>query len=799
MTPADQVVSALEARGLLVRGGVEHGWQAQCPVHDDRKASLSMKVGDDGRVLLHCHAGCPTEEIVAALGLQWTDLFSESRRETEWGGPGRTRGGVNGRRSRSTSESVRRLVDAEQIAEWSSALLGDRRLLDRLAELRGWTLDVLHAHGVGWDGERIVIPVTDSSGVLVGVQRYLPNAERRGEQSKMLSLSGSKRELFPAPERIEGGPLWLVEGEPDALTLLSLGLYAVAVPGADGWREDWAARFRGHDVLVAFDCDEPGRSLAARVCRDLLSCGAASVRIIDLDVSRSDGYDVGDLVRETMAAKAADGPSRARRRLERLAESVVAVAPPEPEDGADLLDDLAAFVRRFVVLSAEQASAIALWVVHTHAIEAADSTPYLAVTSAEKRSGKTRLLEVLYELAARARATANTSDAALFRAVTQHKPSLLFDEVDAIFGPKARDREDLRGMLNAGHRRGAKVSRCGGQNMTELQDFDVFCPKVLAGIGELPDTIADRSIPIRLQRKAPGEQVERVRHRDLEADAAPLRESVAAWARGYTDALRIARPKLPDELDDRAQDGAEPLLAIADLAGGEWPHRARSALVALCAGRQAPDDDSLGVRLLADIRVAFDSGKTDRLRTDRLLELLAADDEAPWASWKGSGLTPRSLATLLKPYAIRSRTIRLADDSTPKGYHREQFEDAFGRYLSSKPGSIRHNATTPMNTEHSAVSYPPQDWRVAYSREPENPDEHWDVADVADRSRENGRNVAPQVPGGTHGNGSGNSDGLTVADLADDELLAIFPDSTLIARGDLESAAPSHGKQSEVL
>jgi hypothetical protein len=391
------------------------------------------------------------------------------------------------------------------------------------------------------------------------------------------------------------------------------------------------------------------------------------------------------------------------------------------------------------------------------------------VTSAEKRSGKSRLLEVLHELAAGALATANISDAALFRAVAEHKPSLLFDEVDAIFGPKARDREDLRGMLNAGHRRGQKVYRCGGPKMTELQEFEVFCPKVLAGIGELPDTIADRSIPIRLQRKAPGEQVARVRQRELAAEATPLRERVAAWARCHADALQAARPDLPSELDDRAQDGAEPLLAIADLAGGRWPHRARSALVVLCAGRQAPDDDSVGVRLLADIRVAFDAGKTDRLPTDRLLDRLAADDEAPWATWKGSGLTPRSLATLLKRYAIRSRTIRLADDSTPKGYLREQFEDVFGRYLPAKPGSIRHNATTPMNTEDSAVFYLPQDRRVADSREPENPDEHWDVADVADvadRTSENDRNGVSEPSAAAHRETSWNGDGG-----ADDEEL----------------------------
>ena len=121
-------------------------------------------------------------------------------------------------------------------------------------------------------------------------------------------------------------------------------------------------------------------------------------------------------------------------------------------DLVQTLDDVVAFLRRYVVMTPAQADATALFVAHTHAIEAADATPYLAVTSAEKRSGKTRLIEVLELLVRSPIQTMNISDAALFRAIDQLSPTLLFDEVDAIF--KARDREDLRAMLNAGHRRG---------------------------------------------------------------------------------------------------------------------------------------------------------------------------------------------------------------------------------------------------------------------------------------------------------------------------------------------------------
>jgi len=419
-------------------------------------------------------------------------------------------------------------------------------------------------------------------------------------------------------------------------------------------------------------------------------------------------------------------------RLERIAGE-----PPEPEDGAVLLDDIAAFVRRFVVISNAHAAVVALWIVHAHALEAAEATPYLAITSAEKRSGKTRLLEVLTLLVARPLATSNISDAALFRSIANDRPTLLFDEIDAIFGPKARDREDLRGMINAGHRRGAEVRRVGGANRDKLERFPVFCPKALAGIGTLPETVADRSLPVRLERRAPSEAVERFRRRDIEPLAAALRERVERFAAESIEALEAARPELPGDLDDRAQDGAEPLLAIADLAGGEWAQRARHAIVELRGGATA-EDDSIGVRLLADVRGAFETLAADRVSTADLLAHLHGLDEAPWPEWYGKPLTSRALSKLLTPYGLSSRTVRLDDGSTPKGYKREQFDDAWKRYLPATGASIRHNATTRIGSGIATRTDPPQDRVVADSEEAENPHGERDVADVADRGAGDG-------------------------------------------------------------
>ncbi len=400
-------------------------------------------------------------------------------------------------------------------------------------------------------------------------------------------------------------------------------------------------------------------------------------------------------------------------------------------DLAAVLDDVAAFVRRFVVLTAEQADTLALWTLHTYALDAADCTPYLHVSSAEKRSGKTRVIEVCALLVREPLHTANISDAALFRVVEELKPTVLLDEVDAVFA--AREREELRGLLNAGYRRGAPALRMGGSKMTTLEKFDAFAPKLLAGIGELPDTLADRCIRVRLKRRAPNEQIERFRVRDADQDADPIRVNLEQSAALHMGELRDARPELPDELSDRAQDIWEPLIAIADLAGDAWPDRARACARSLSADIEA-DDDSLGVRLLADVHAAFDGH--DRLATEALLNALRADDEAPWADLRGTPLNARRLGRFLKAYEIRSRSIRLPDGTTPKGYLRDQFEDAWSRLLPASDVSIRHTATSSMDTGETPISLPPHKPVVAEGKNAANPHQQTDVAVVADTNPE---------------------------------------------------------------
>ena len=362
---------------------------------------------------------------------------------------------------------------------------------------------------------------------------------------------------------------------------------------------------------------------------------------------------------------------------------------PEPPsgpipNGADVLDAIEAFIRTYVALPSEHAFvAVALWAAHTHAVDAAESTPRLAFLSPEPECGKTRALEVLELLVPRPMLAVNATPAALFRKVgdTERRPTVLFDEIDTIFGARAKEHEELRGLLNAGHRRSGVAYRCVGDGANqEVREFAAYAAVALAGIGDLPDTLLSRSIVIAMRRRRADEAVTPFRRRDAEADGHALRDKLATWAAAKSDDL-AAIPAMPAGLTDRPADVWEPLLAVADAAGGDWPTRACDAAVALVAERRQKEP-SLGIRLLGDIRTIFDKTDVDTLSTATLLEKLNALDEAPWGAIgkPPKPLDARGLARRLSQYQVKSKTLRIGD-TTPKGYDLAAFYDVFERYL----------------------------------------------------------------------------------------------------------------------
>lgn len=360
--------------------------------------------------------------------------------------------------------------------------------------------------------------------------------------------------------------------------------------------------------------------------------------------------------------------------------------PDRQDDGAALLDDVVAFLRRFVSFtSPSQADILALWIAHTHAIEAAYSTPYLYITSVEPGSGKTRTSEVAELLVRAPLPAAHISAPALFQSLAA-EPTLILDEVDALWTRRGGDTtEALRAVLNAGYRRGRPVRR--GTKQGQPVSYETFCPKALIGIDNraLPQTIRDRCIRLELRRRRPDEEpLDPFIARFITPEADALKERIATWITGVLDDLHVARPALPEELDDRAQEISDPLLAIADVAGGAWPERGRSAVRGLL-GNRTEAVASHGILLLRDIRDMFDAEAADRMPSTRLVEQLNGLEVAPWGTWRragsADGLNPRQLALMLGDYGIEPKSVRMPEGTTPKGYYRADFEDAWARYL----------------------------------------------------------------------------------------------------------------------
>jgi hypothetical protein len=358
------------------------------------------------------------------------------------------------------------------------------------------------------------------------------------------------------------------------------------------------------------------------------------------------------------------------------------------ENGAALLDEVEAFHRRFNVFPLEAAYvAVTLWDAHAHLIEAFDSTPRIAFLSPEPGSGKSRALEVIETLVPNRMMAANATANAMFRAVsaTETRPTILFDEVDAIFGPAAGGDEQLRAFINAGHRRGASTWRCVGDGSNQTPtEFPSYCAVAMAGLGSLPDTILTRSVIVRMRRRAPNEVIEPWRKRVNEPQGHKLRERLAKWAASVRQQIDGAFPAMPDGVTDRPADVWEPLLAIADAAGGDWPQRARAACLELVNAAKQNDKASIGIRLLTDLRDAVFNG-AHRMPTAHILATLNGMDDAPWADMGGRPLDPRGLAKRLGEYVtadnepVKARNIKTGD-GVVKGYYAVDLADAWARY-----------------------------------------------------------------------------------------------------------------------
>lgn len=355
-------------------------------------------------------------------------------------------------------------------------------------------------------------------------------------------------------------------------------------------------------------------------------------------------------------------------------------------DGWKILVELESFLKRFVAYPGpDELVAHVLWIAHTWFMDAWESTPRLAFLSPEPGSGKSRALEVTEPFVPRPIHAVNATPAYLFRKVSDPdgRPTILFDEIDTVFGPKAKDNEDLRGLLNAGHRKGAMAGRCvirGKEVMTE--ELPAYSAVALAGLDDLPDTLMTRSVVVRMRRRAPGEKIEPWRLRTCGPEAEKLAGRLAAWTSTVARKAGMEWPDMPEGVEDRDADVWEALLAVADLAGGVWPERGRAAATKL-VGKSKEKAPTIGVMLLKDIRAVFEAEKVDRLSSEVLVNELVKLDESPWGDIRGKELDARGMARRLSKYQIKPGTIRIGM-GTIKGYMRADFQDAWERYLPAR-------------------------------------------------------------------------------------------------------------------
>lgn len=352
-------------------------------------------------------------------------------------------------------------------------------------------------------------------------------------------------------------------------------------------------------------------------------------------------------------------------------------------EGCAVLDGVADFLARFIAYPNEHARyAHALWLAHTWRMDEWDSTPRLAFMSPEKGSGKTRSLEVSEHLVPRAvRVSQATPGYILARISEDPPPTLFYDEIDTVYGQRAGGNEDLRALLNAGHRRGATAGRgnWGNDGLTG-RDYPAYCAVALAGLGKLPETIADRAVIIRMKKRKRTERVDPWRPRVNAKEAKALGDALGSW---MTDASLSLPDNMP--VEDRAADVWEALIMVADAAGGHWPATARAAAVVLTSGKPQA---SRGIELLTDLRIVF--GTRDKLRSEDIIGGLTGLPESPWRRFHhdGSSLDFRDLAGLLREYDIRPRDVWI-DGRTSKGYLADDLRDAWDRY--AHPPTVRED------------------------------------------------------------------------------------------------------------
>jgi Protein of unknown function (DUF3631) len=422
---------------------------------------------------------------------------------------------------------------------------------------------------------------------------------------------------------------------------------------------------------------------------------------------------------------------------------------PESVDGDMIASICAAALKTYAVLPDAAADVITLWVLHSWLVPQLIISPRLAITSPTKGCGKTTVLRLLGQLARRPKRAGSISPSALFRVVEKFQPTLILDETEKYI----EHGSDLHALINEGHCKGGTVLRVLGEK-NDLREFRVFAAIAFARNGRLPDDLEQRSIVIEMQRRRPDESLAELRE-DRCQSLQDITRMCSRWSEDHATEVAETDPDM-GTLINRDADNWRPLFAIADVIGSDWPERIREAAALL----RPRDIESTGPMLLGDIQATFDDRQTDRLASTELVEALAAIEGRPWAEWRaGKGaspkpISPNQLARLLRPFQIMTNTTIRIGSKTVKGYRRDQFEQAWQRYLTPCDRSQSNNA---------------DEIRVSNTSQSVTPD-----SDVTDQKCEKPNNDAPcyhvtdRKPSNGHGEDNAGLSPRAIEQLAHD-------------------------------
>ena len=529
----------------------------------------------------------------------------------------------------------------------------------------------------------------------------------------------------------EDGQTYVVmtEGEKDADAVLARKYVAVGTAtGASGTSIPCDKSLKvvlGRTVYLWADNDDAGRNQMDAIADRLFNLGATDVRDIRWNEAPYKG-GAADFAGDSTA----------------FVELINSAATREKPGGdlATLLNDICAFINKYMILLPTQVDTIALWVLHTWTFNVCYTTPYLSISSPEKGSGKTLFFDLLELIVREPFRVDGTSSAALFHTIENDRPTVLLDEVDTTFKGDKETAQAIRQVLNAGSRRRGVIARMSGQGSNmKVKKYSVFSPKAFAGIGKktLPDTVLDRSIPIDVKRKTDNEKTEMFSERKIYDETTPLKERIKEWATYNEVAVGLAidaNPEVPETLSYRARDGWEPLVAIAELASNSWGSRARHAATTLM---KAEDDGSQGVALLRDIhRVFKEQGNPEKITSRDLATALTSIEESPWGAFD---FDARKIAYRLKPYGIEPGTHRF-NPKNLKGYRRQQFIDAWRRYATDLDVTALHDESE-LDSGTEAAPISPD---VTDSNSANNQQSELDVNDVT--AKPQGRGENPDYP-----------------------------------------------------